>query len=78
MEREALRQRERDKFRILKNEVIILGITETKKKGIEEMNIGAKHILIYSGTKPESRGKGGLGCIMKQETMKYVNTWKGL
>ena len=44
----------------------ILGITETKKKGSGEMEMERGHLLIYKGVSGDSRSKVGVGCIINK------------
>lgn len=58
-----------------KEELDILGICETKKKGqgIQEMEGG--HLLLYSGVTNEMRAKRGVGCIIRKDHVKNLTKW---
>ncbi|XP_050499989.1 craniofacial development protein 2-like isoform X3 [Diabrotica virgifera virgifera] len=60
-----------------KNKIEILGITETKKKGIGEIHLEGGHLLIYSGVPPEKRAAAGVGTIIKKEKVIKIQDWKG-
>ena len=49
---------------VKKYKVDILGITETKKKGKDEEDLGS-HKLIYSGVNPNERARAGVALLVK-------------
>ena len=49
----------------------ILGITETKKKGSGEIEMEGDHLLIYKGMSGDSRAKEGVGCIINKKYRGY-------
>lgn len=56
----------------------MMGITETKKKGQGEVEMGEGHLLIYSGVDEGTRAKGGVGCIICREHKKFIKSWEAI
>jgi Reverse transcriptase (RNA-dependent DNA polymerase)/Endonuclease-reverse transcriptase len=61
-----------------KERLDILGITETKKKGMGEMEINKGHLMIFNGVEETRRAKGGVGCIINKEYRKFITRWEGI
>ena len=57
--------------------VDVLGITETKTKGSGEMKMEGDHLLIYKGVSGDSRSKEGVGCIINKKYKGYISTCIG-
>ena len=55
----------------------ILGITETKKKGSGEIEMEGSHLLMYKGVNEDSRAKLGVGCIISKKYKGYISKWIG-
>ena len=55
----------------------ILGITETKRKGIGEEIYGNGNILLYSGVAKENRAAAGVGCMIKKSKLNDILKWQG-
>lgn len=55
--------------------VDIVGITATKMKGQEEINLKEGHKLIYSGVKHGIWGRGRVECYIKHKNTKYIRNW---
>lgn len=58
------------------NNIQILGLNETKKKGKGCSQLTTKHTLYYSGVKPEQRAKEGVGIIVTEEIKQKVIQFK--
>lgn len=56
-----------------KNNLQILGISETKKKGKGSTRLTNNYILHYSGVAPEQRAKEGVGIITTEEINKRIS-----
>lgn len=56
----------------------MLAITETKKKGQGIINVGNRHILIYSGVEENERARAGVGCIIRKSIEHSIKEWKGV
>ena len=54
----------------------ILGITKTKKKGSGDMEMEGGHPLIYEGVGGDSRAKV-VGCIINKKYKGYMRKWIG-
>ncbi|KAK9680890.1 hypothetical protein QE152_g38752, partial [Popillia japonica] len=53
----------------------ILGITETKRKGVGEIVLTGGHLLIYSGVDKEKRASEGVACYIRKENIQYLRNW---
>ena len=56
----------------------ILGVTETKKKGRGEIEVPGGHLLIYSGVDINARAKEGVGCIINGKHRQLVTKWDSI
>lgn len=59
-----------------KNNISILAITETKRKGQHETYLGNGHMMILSGVPNKERAAGGVGCIINRDLTGYVKAWE--
>lgn len=54
----------------------IVGIIETKKKGNGGIKLG--HLFIYNGVSVNSRAKEGVGCIINKKYITTIKNWEGI
>ena len=64
-------------YEIMKANLDILVIPETKKKGIGEMELINGYMLMYSGVRDNKRATDGIGCILNENLNKQIIKWKG-
>uniref|UniRef100_A0A1Y1JWU5 Reverse transcriptase domain-containing protein n=1 Tax=Photinus pyralis TaxID=7054 RepID=A0A1Y1JWU5_PHOPY len=63
-----------DELRKLKLDVI--AITETKRKGRDEIKLDQGHVMLSSGVPQERRAAAGVACIIHHELAKNIRKWE--
>ncbi|XP_072389250.1 uncharacterized protein [Diabrotica undecimpunctata] len=59
----------------VKNQIDVLGITDTKKKGKCTQFLENRHFLITNGVSQSERAKEGVGCLINSNLIKNIKDW---
>ena len=61
-----------------KYKIEILGLSETKRKGIGELQLDDGYVLMYSGVSKDKRAKEGVGIVISESLKHHVTNWEGI
>lgn len=59
-------------------QLVLLAISEAKKKGNGITQTKTDHVLIHSGVKMEERPRAGVACLIHKNSKQYICNWKAV